>query len=351
MASESIGALILKATSPNPDQRQRNGTELLEELTKIQIELDPKKTQLRLDLDLPLETPRAKRKPNRPEIRIGDTIVNRIKSFTEPNFIPTGKLEAPPMANKSDSGAIRRKTSKRVRRNRIIALLVFLLVAGGAGYAYKALGGEISIPSVVSMNQIDATSALTAIGMKVVIGSEIIDPSVPAGEVISSNPGGGGRLKKGGTVFLVLSKGSQATVTPTPTPTSTTTGSAISIQSYVGLTSDQAQSELSADGLTVNQIFAYSDTVAAGNVISQKPNGSVPVPAGSTVTIVVSQGSQMVFIPNVYSLSQTDATTALENLQLTVVVHGAGVGKHVINVSPKVGSKVKRGSTVIISLG
>ncbi|HEY4898214.1 MAG TPA: protein kinase, partial [Candidatus Nanopelagicaceae bacterium] len=142
----SLDAVILKATSPNPDQRQRNGAELLEELTKIQIELDPKKTQLRLDLDLPVDLPRAKRKPNRPEVRIGDIIVNRVKSFTEPNFIPTGKLEASPMNTISNSGAIRRKTSSRVKRNRIIALLVVLLVVGGGWFGFKTLSSGISIP-------------------------------------------------------------------------------------------------------------------------------------------------------------------------------------------------------------
>jgi len=347
----SLDAVILKATSPNPDQRQRNGAELLDELMKIQIELDPKKTQLRLDLDLPIDTPRVKRKPNHPEVRIGNTIVNRVKSFTEPNFIPTGKLEAPPMNNMSNSGAIRRKTSRRVKRNRIIVLLVFLLVVGGGWLGFKTLSGGISIPSVVGMNQIDATTALSAVGMKVTVSSEEFDPTTHSGIVLSSNPGGGGRLKKGDTVSLVLSKGAQVVATPTPTPTPTSTAGLVSIQSYVGLTSDQAQSELTANGLTVNQTFAYSDTVAAGNVMSQKPDGTSPVPVSSTVTIVVSQGSQMVYIPNVYSLSRTDATTELENLQLIVVVRSSGTGNHVTNVSPKVGTKVKRGSTVIISLG
>jgi serine/threonine-protein kinase len=68
---------------------------------------------------------------------------------------------------------------------------------------------------------------------------------------------------------------------------------------------------------------------------------------------VVSQGSKTVFIPNVYSLSQTAATTALENLQLTVKVKKIGTKKikTVTNISPKVGTKVKRGSTVTITLG
>jgi serine/threonine-protein kinase len=356
----SLDALVVKATSPNPDQRQRDGAELLDELTAIQVELDPKKSQLSLDLDLPIPPNTPKRKTNRPEVRIGNTLVNRVKSLTEPHhfkqnqssptFVPTGKLEAEAM---SQSGQLRRKTSRRVRRNRRIAIFILLLALGGGWYVLAGPGGGISIPSVVGMNQTDATTALTTIGMNVVVGAQNFDPTIAAGEVISSTPGGGGRLKKGGTVTLILSKGAQVvpTPTPTPTPSDTSTEAPISISSYVGLTSDQAQSELTADGLTVNQTFAYSDTVAAGNVISQTPDGTTPVPAGSTVTIIVSKGTSTVFIPNIYSFSRSAATTALENLQLKVVVRKIGNGTRVTNVSPSVGTSVKRGSTVVITLG
>ena len=359
---QALDAVIFKATSPNPDQRQRNGSELLEELQVVQISMDPKRSQLSLDLDLPLETPTPKRKSTRPEVRVGNTLVTRIKSFTEPTslrnreseprFIPEGKLEAPAMSN---SGAVRRKTSKRVQRNRYIAslILLFLVAAGLYQLAWPVNG--TSIPSVVGMNLADATSTLSNIGMKAVVSVKQYDSEVPSGEVISSSPGGGAHLKQGATVSLVLSKGAQPIVTVTPTPTPTPSDSAsstpVAINSYVGLTSDQAQSELTAAGLTVNQSFDYSDTVPAGSVISQTPDGTTPVTPGTTVNLVVSEGSSSVYIPNVYSLTRLAATTELENLQLKVVVRKIGVGNHVTNVSPKVGSKVKRGSTVYITLG
>jgi serine/threonine-protein kinase len=103
--------------------------------------------------------------------------------------------------------------------------------------------------------------------------------------------------------------------------------------------------------MTVHQTFAYSDTIAAGSVISQSPDGTNPVLPGTTINLVVSQGSSSVFIPNVYSLTRSAATTELENLQLKVIVRRIGNGKHVTNVFPKVGTQVKRGSTVIITLG
>ena len=358
----ALDVVIYRATSPNPDQRQRDGAELLEELQVVQIGMDPKRSQLSLDLDLPLESPTPKRKTTRPEVRVGNTLVTRIKSFTEPtslrnkeakpNFVPDGKLEVPAMSN---SGEIRRRTSKRVKRNRYIASLILLFLVAGGLYQLAWPVNGVSIPSVVGLNLADATSTLSNIGMKTVVSLKEYDSGVPSGEVISSSPGGGAHLKKGSTVSVVISKGAQPIVTPTPTPTPTPSDSAsaapVAINSYIGLTSDQAQSELTAAGMTVNQSFDYSDTVPAGSVISQTPDGTTPVAPGTTINLIVSEGSSSVYIPNVYSLTRLAATTELENLQLKVIVRKIGAGKHVTNVSPKVGSKVKRGSTVYITLG
>ena len=356
----ALDVVIYRATSPNPDQRQRDGAELLEELQVVQIGMDPKRSQLSLDLDLPLESPTPKRKTTRPEVRVGNTLVTRIKSFTEPtslrnkeakpNFVPDGKLEVPAMSN---SGEIRRRTSKRVKRNRYIASLILLFLVAGGLYQLAWPVNGVSIPSVVGLNLADATSTLSNIGMKTVVSLKEYDSGVPSGEVISSSPGGGAHLKKGSTVSVVISKGAQPIATPTPTPTPSDSASAapVAINSYVGLTSDQAQSELTAAGMTVNQSFDYSDTVPAGSVISQTPDGTTPVAPGTTINLIVSEGSSSVYIPNVYSLTRLAATTELENLQLKVIVRKIGAGQHVTNVSPKVGSKVKRGSTVYITLG
>ena len=97
--------------------------------------------------------------------------------------------------------------------------------------------------------------------------------------------------------------------------------------------------------------FGFSDSVPAGNVISQNPDAPTTAPSGSTINIVVSQGSALVYVPNVYSLDQNAATTALENLDLKVIVKKIGSGKHVTNVSPQVGKQVKRGTQITITLG
>jgi beta-lactam-binding protein with PASTA domain len=69
--------------------------------------------------------------------------------------------------------------------------------------------------------------------------------------------------------------------------------------------------------------------------------------------LIISKGSQYVFIPNIFSLDQLKATQVLADLQLKVVVKKLGIKKvkQVTSIVPKVGSKVKRGSTVTITVG
>jgi beta-lactam-binding protein with PASTA domain len=51
------------------------------------------------------------------------------------------------------------------------------------------------------------------------------------------------------------------------------------------------QSAITTAGLSVGVISqSYSNTVAAGNVISQNPGGATSAPAGSPVDLVISLG-------------------------------------------------------------
>lgn len=401
----TVDAIIFKATSPNPDQRQRNAGVLLSELRAAAIEIDPMKRQLSLELDIPL--PREKKRSRKPlgEIRIGNTIVNRERSGPLASSVGKEAEKTVASSNKSETTAeVRRRNSKRVIRNRFIALVLVIAVATGGAW-YQFIGSKISIPSIAGLSQDDAKNTLTPLGLHLAIGSKSFSEDIPAGKIISSNPGGGGHLSKGGTVFIILSKGPERIAVPSIAGMTSDAASAaligaglkignttqdysstiasgmvidgdpvsgtpvrrnsivnlviskgiqtLSLNSYVGLSGDQATNELTTAGFKVISTFGYSDTVAAGNVISQTPNGGAAIAVGSRVSIVVSQGSSSVFIPNVYSLTQRAATTALENLQLHVKVKKIGSKKikSVTNISPKVGTKVKRGSTVTITLG
>lgn len=363
---EKLDAIIVKATSPNPDHRHNNSQELLEDLRKLQVELDPKRNQMSLELDLPINpsvTQNPRKKRGREEVRIGNTTINRFsENFTgattglsttesiRPDFTQSRQRESKDDLM-SSTAELRRKKVKHVRRNRIVLLLILLLLGAAGAYTLLGIGSGVSVPSVVGMKKKEAISTLEALGLHAKIGSLSFDPTIPAGKVISSNPGGGGHVSENGTVTLYLSQGPTPELTPSVSATPSASPTKIHINSYINKSGDQAQSELTGAGLNVSQSFGYSDTVSAGSVMSQNPDGSSPIAPGSTVTIVISQGPELVPIPNILSMTRISAITALENIQLKVIVHKVGAGKHVIKVSPQVGTEVNRGSTVTITLG
>lgn len=83
----------------------------------------------------------------------------------------------------------------------------------------------------------------------------------------------------------------QVFLEPTPNLAATTLNLVL-VPNVVGETQAQAEIDLAAVGFTAGETFAYSDTVAAGLVISQAPTGGTLVPPASIVSIVISLGVQ-----------------------------------------------------------
>lgn len=393
----SLDALVLCATNTNPDDRPRDAGEFLEQMRAIQIELDPRRSQLSLELDLP---PIAFREKSRKTKRV----LPPQKSITSGTVLAM----KPEKSTKSTTTALekKRKASARVRRNRWIAAAVVLILIGVSWYAFAGRGNKVLVQSVVGQTVTQANSLLEPLGLHTKVSEQVFSEVVDNGKIISSDPSGGGRIAAGGTVSLVVSKGPERFSVPvlkgltqaqalslfqknslslgsvtetfnpnvaqgmiisstpkagTPVRRDSTIDLVISkgpellvLNSYVGKSGDQALTELTNAGFVVSTTYAYSDTVAIGAVISQVPDANGGTAAkGIKIALVVSQGSESVFVPNVYSFTQAQATAMLQDLDLVVSVKKIGTKavKTVTNISPKVGTQVKRGSTVIITVG
>jgi serine/threonine-protein kinase len=272
-------------------------------------------------------------------------------------------------------------------------------------YVLVGPGSRIVVPSIVGASVDEANAALSPLGLRSEVVEKRFDEDIAAGKILESDPSGGGKIDAGGSVKLVISKGQERYVIPvltglTPevavktlttqplksagiveefnstipkglvistnpsngqkvkrdTPVTILVSKGIeevALTTYVGQSGDQAQNELTDAGFNVESSFAYSETIAAGAVISQTPSGIVSAPKGTTITLVVSKGSKFVFIPNVYSIETNKAIATLKDLGLKVKVRSIGKKsvKNVTNVSPKVGAKVLRGTVVTITVG
>ena len=387
---DSLDDLIYRATSANPDERPRDATIFHEELSRISQSLNPKENQLSLELDIPIEPMRPK--PSRKSLR------SKVKELTE-------AIPKPAPRETTEEVRKRKKASKRVRRNRKIALLMAVVVGIVGWYVLIGPGSRVVVPSTVGASQTEVSAAFDPLGLTSLVVEREFSEEIPEGRVIQSIPEAGGRIDQGGTVKLVLSKGPERFTIPnlaglTPEAATNLIGKLplsiqplveefsstvpkgyvidsnpiagekvkrnslivirvskgieqVALASYVGKSSDQALNELQDAGFVVTSTYAYSETRLAGEVIMQKPTGGATADKGSKVALVISKGTQFAYIPNLFSIEEAKAVAALKDLDLKVVVKKIGkkTVKKVTNVSPKVGSKVKRGSTVTITVG
>ena len=124
---------------------------------------------------------------------------------------------------------------------------------------------------------------------------------------------------------------------------------------WTGKSAEEAIKALKAKGLKVDASQEdYSDTVAAGNVISQTPSSGT-LYKGDTVTLVVSRGPELVEVPGdgVIAAGVDDARATLESLGFVVKVRNdptyLGLG-YVLRTDPEPGTMAPKGSTVTLYL-
>jgi serine/threonine-protein kinase len=80
--------------------------------------------------------------------------------------------------------------------------------------------GEVSIPNVVGLNAASASNQLGQAGFTVTTKSQA-NATVPAGNVISTNPPAGTKAAKGSSVEITVATAPATTTTPPTTPPTT----------------------------------------------------------------------------------------------------------------------------------
>jgi serine/threonine-protein kinase len=389
--------LIHRATSANPDDRPRDASEFHSELTLINARLNPKENQLSLELDIPIQPMRPKAKQK--------SLRKRMKELT--TQIPAPIEEKTKVVERETTAQVarRKKVSKRVRRNRYIATGMAIALGITGWYVLIGPGSRVVVPSTVGATQKEVTAALQPLGLTSIVLERRFSEEIEADHVIESQPAGGGRVEQGGTVKLILSKGPERYLIPnvkgltpeaaeaaiikfplklaanieifdatvpngfvisaepasgtkvkrdtTVTLTVSKGIEQVALASYIGKSGEQALNELTDAGFKVTSTYVFSETKLAGEVISQTPAGGGTANKGGAVTIAISKGTQFAYIPNIFSIDEVKAVKALQDLGLKVMVKKIGkkTVKKVTSIVPKVGTKVKRGSSVTITVG
>jgi eukaryotic-like serine/threonine-protein kinase len=294
---------------------------------------------------------------------------------------------------------------RRSRKGPILLVLVLLLaaVAGVSGW-YFGMGRYTSTPGVINLSQSQAEKRVETAGLSFEVSGKSFSETVTAGSVISTDPTAGSKILEDGTVSAVISKGPERYEVPAlrgmtedqaqealtemnlsfgdtverfnekvaegvvlrslPKPGTELKRDAavdlvvskgprpIKVVDFTGKDAEKAEAALSKRNLEVLTSRQHDDTVPEGDVITQTPSGGT-LYRGDTVRLLISDGPQMVQVPEVNGSGVGEATQRLEAAGFEVRTEHSQlyVGlEYVVGSDPGQGSMAPMGSVVTLSL-
>jgi len=219
----------------------------------------------------------------------------------------------------------------------LVIAIVLAAVAVGV-WAIVINTGGIKVPNVIGKKRTDAEAQLKKVGLVMSVTKEEVNANVPKDTVANQSPDPNTKLSKGGVVEVTISKGPDMAQVP----------------NVVGLTVAGAQEALAAVGLKVGETQEAFSSQPKGKIAEQNPPAAAQVPKGTSVTIVVSRGPEMVLVPKVVTMTLADATAKLEAADLMAdpktVVSTTDQEGIVQSQSPEGGQSVPKGSKVTINV-
>jgi len=195
---------------------------------------------------------------------------------------------------------------------------------------------KVTVPDVVNKQWNAARAQLDAAGLLYQNPpAQQYSGTVPLGAVISERPASGQAVAPDSTVQVVVSAGRAPVAVPDVTD-----------QPFAA-----AKQTLENANFNVKRATdEFSSTVGKGDVISTDPNAGQNAPYGSTVTVTVSKGPDLVTVPNLINLSFDQATAAAQQQGLSLTVQGPVTPNQLVSGQrPAPRTKIARGSNVTVS--
>jgi serine/threonine-protein kinase len=248
----------------------------------------------------------------------GDTVAQAQAAAHNSHFtvVERDVREGPPFANIHD------QNPEPNTRHRAGTITVDVSV----GYPF------VTVPPLTGDTLAQARAALASV--LVVLSDtqpQAFSDSISAGHVISWQPRD--NVAQHDTITVTVSGGPEF----------------VSMPSVVGQTLANAESALQNVGITQppTQVQAFSDTVAAGSVISSDPPAGGTADRAKSPALTVSKGPDVVKVPDVTGDTVEVAEAALRAAGLAPAGPYGPPGADIVDfTAPAAGRKIKRGSTV-----
>lgn len=399
---QSLENVVLKATAKDPIDRYQSAEEMSADLATV---LDPNR------LNEPIWHPASHVEETKVLPNLTEQVPSAVP-VEEDVTTPEKDAEEKPIPSKKKAKDQKPKSKKKLLFLGIAAALIigivviaFSVLGGGKN--------EISVPDVSNLSESAARSKLQEAGLKAAGQTEeITSDKIPEGKVVKTNPEAKAIVQKGREVVLYISTGGRKIkmknyidmdykeavdalvkldfkeskikkkeeysdtvekgkiISQTPeansevTPDKTSVKFVVSkgakpikISNYVGMTINEALLDLANNGINESQVkqTQQESEKEAGTILSQTPSaGSSVTPGKTMINFVVSSGPNEVSVPDFSGMSKSEAQNAAKEAGLTANFEedydNQVPAGQVIRSNPSAGEKVKKNSSVTITL-
>ncbi|MEU6378073.1 Stk1 family PASTA domain-containing Ser/Thr kinase [Streptomyces sp. NPDC046909] len=329
-----LDELVASATARTPDVRPHDAVALLAQAREARAALGADQLDMVPPQALTTEH-------NNTEDRT--SVIPR--SLTVPRPLPVNEPDGEPALNRTSRFETppppppRRRRSGPPRGPLAIVVALLLILGVGAGVWYINSGQFTKVPALVTKTEKQARQDLEAAGLEVGTVKREYSDTYKRGQVISSDPAVGTRIRSHDSVTLTVSKGPET----------------VKLGDIKGLRLDKAKERLKNDGLEPGMVTReFSDDVIRGFVIRTDPEIGTTLRSGTAVALVVSKGSP-VDVPDVTGESLEDAKADLEDAGLKVKVAAEQVNSEfdkgqVAAQTPEEGTEAATGDTVTLTI-
>ncbi|GIP57997.1 Stk1 family PASTA domain-containing Ser/Thr kinase [Paenibacillus woosongensis] len=298
MIPQSVENIILKSMRKNPGERYQSAKEMLVDLETCLLPERRMESKLLFDDGDDEDSTR---------------IVPAIRPQMGGSAARGGsKLSREAQADE-DRDEVKKGTSFWSKPVLWVSLTVLLLVAmaGVVWYVNKTFTvPDVTVPSVLNMNEADAAKALQDKGLAVGDVKREYKEGFDEGIVYDQSRPEGTIVKEGAIIDLTVSTAKPLKKMP----------------SFSGMTYQEAEAQLVQAGVDkdrISQVEEFSDEEEAGKIIGQSPDeGTEYVPASVSITLKVSKGAKEFSMKNLIGMKQEEAEALIKELGLKLAKDG-----------------------------
>lgn len=352
--SKGLEQVILKATNKKQELRYQSADEMIADIKAVManpnyavkvnsVEEELGNTVLLTDIETSYIRESDRKEDSQKESD------DRPHNSSKPKALAVEEIYDEAFEEEDNEGEISSAYKILVAIGGVLATLVLVGIVGVAALYFIpswTSTDAVVVPKIEGKTLEEATTLAEERGLTIKVASEEESAEVAPGTIIKQTPKAEATIDKNGIIQVIVATAEETVM--------------IEVPDVVAMNQADAQRKLEIEDLKPVVERVHDDNIEVGKVVSQLPLANTQVAKGTTITLMVSKGPEVIManVPNLLGLTEADADISLTNAKLILGKitedYSATVEKgRIMRQSINANTSVKQGTRVdvIISKG